>query len=71
MRFQLYIGAVFFDRLNPPLRDTRTTSLIRSDLTLHDVYDILRKLIAQNNQTQIEPAIPFAPSRKHIQKDRA
>ncbi len=70
LRAQLYIGAAFYSALNPS-ESTGSTSLIRSDTSHHPFFDMLGKLIAQNNQN-LDAANEFKePQIKNIIKTRS
>ncbi len=70
LRAQLYIGAAFYSPLNPGSMDT-PASLIRPDASHHPSFDLLGKLIAQNNQN-LNAAYEFdEPQIKNIFKTRS
>ena len=70
LRAQLYIGAAFYSPLNPGSMDT-PASLIRADASHHPSFDLLGKLIAQNNQN-LNAAYEFdEPQIKNIFKTRS
>lgn len=69
LRAQLYIGAAFFNALNPAGKD-HAASLIQPDGSYHPFYNTLGKLIAQNNQS-LDAAYGFnEPQDKRITKTR-
>jgi len=70
LRAQLYIGAAFYSPLNPGQTNT-SASLIRADASHHPFFDLLGKLIAQNNQ-HLDAAYEFdEPQIKNIIKTRS
>jgi hypothetical protein len=69
LRAQLYIGAAFFNALNPAEKD-HAASLIMLDGSYHPFFNTLGKLIAQNNQS-LDAAYGFdEPQDKRITKTR-
>ncbi len=52
MRGQLYIGAAFFQNLNPSATDISTGSLMQVDASLHPAFKALGQLIALENSHQ-------------------
>ncbi|HVN56392.1 MAG TPA: hypothetical protein VMT46_18845 [Anaerolineaceae bacterium] len=71
MRAQLYIGAAFYGQLNPSAHpEGETFSLIRSDSSRNPFFEVLGRLIAQNNQEFIGSPDFSEPQLKYIHKDR-
>jgi len=75
LRAQLFIGVVFYNKLNPSNPDLpqsigENISLIRSDFSQHPFYELLRKLVAQNNRNY-DASLSFKePQVKRIHKAR-
>ena len=52
MRRQLYIGAAFFQNLNPSRDDPQESSLVQINADLHPGFDAIGQIIAQENSSQ-------------------
>lgn len=72
LRAQLYIGAAFLHRLNPSSTGggESASSLIRSNNSLHPFYEVLGKLILQNNPSAPAPPTFGQSQQKDFYKSR-
>ncbi len=72
LRAQLYIGTAFLHRLNPPATggNESASSLIRSNNSLHPFYEVLGKLILQNNPSAPAPPAFDQSQQKDFDKSR-
>jgi hypothetical protein len=75
LRAQLYIGAAFLHRLNPPGGKSATAaenmaSLIRANLSRHPFFELLGQMTAQNKQSTAQPLLFDQPQHKNFGKLR-
>ncbi len=74
LRSQLYVGAAFYQSLNPPGNATAaqigSDNLVAQGVADHPFINSLMEIISQNNRQQSLPLLFNHPQSKHIFKDR-